>query len=218
LSIIKVLLKKITHTLNALFDDVNINTAFKVAWVEFLRLRKIIYTNVDRKRVSFDRVKITRDDVSFVENNQYATLRLKRSKIDLNHTRVQIILAVTSESTCSMTVLRHLFRIDSQSVNVSLFRLEIIFIKSIVIVILRKRLIKIKIKESSYSDHSFRRETIQHAVDHDMLNENIQKLSRWTLNAFQLYFQTSFESLFNLNLNFQTRVLLTISRAIINNK
>lgn len=43
---------------------------------------------------SFSDVKSTRADISFVENNQYAVLRLKRSKTDLDHLGVQIMLAV----------------------------------------------------------------------------------------------------------------------------
>jgi hypothetical protein len=83
-----------------------------------------------------------------------------------------------NESTCSVIALCHLFKIDSQLINASFLRLKIIFIKLIVIVILRKRLIKIEIKKSSYLNHNFRRETTRHAVDYDMLNENIQRLSR----------------------------------------
>jgi hypothetical protein len=194
-------------------NDVNVNIAFKVAWAEFLRLGEIIYTRIDRKKVSFDRLNSTREDISFVENDQYAILRLKRSKIDLNHTEVQIMLIVTSESTCFVSVLRHLFTIDPQPSDASLFRLKFAFIRSSVIETLRKRLMIIEINESNYFEHSFRRRATQHAVDHEMLDESIQRLERWTSNAFQLYFQTSHASLFDLNLSFQKSVPLVVSRA-----
>jgi hypothetical protein len=71
LSIIKNLLEKIISVLNATQtrNDVNVNAAFKIVWVEFLRLREITYLETNRKKIVFDRVKTTREDVSFVEND-----------------------------------------------------------------------------------------------------------------------------------------------------
>jgi hypothetical protein len=94
-------------------NNVNVNIIFKIAWVEFLRLDKIIYTRIDRRKILFDRLNSTRENILFVENDQYAILRVKKNKIDLNHTRVQIMLIVTSESTCLVLVLRHFFTNDS---------------------------------------------------------------------------------------------------------
>lgn len=37
-----------------------------------------------------------------------------------------------------------------------------------------------------------------------MLDENIQKLGRWSSESFRLYFTTSAQTLYNLNMNFQT--------------
>ncbi len=36
-----------------------------------------------------------------------------------------------------------------------------------------------------------------------MLDKSIQRLGRWISNAFKLYFTTTPETLFNLNLSFQ---------------
>ncbi len=43
-----------------------------------------------------------------------------------------------------------------------------------------------------------------------MLDESIQKLGRWTSNAFKLYFTTNPETLFNLNLSFHKGMPLAI--------
>jgi hypothetical protein len=138
-------------------DNFNVNIVFKIAWVEFLRLDEIIYMRIDRKKILFDRLNSTRENISFVENDQYAILRLKRNKIDLNYTRVQIMLIVINESTCLVLVLRHLFTIDSQSSDVFLFRLKFVFIRSSIIETLRKRLMIVEINEFNYFEHSFRR-------------------------------------------------------------
>ncbi len=37
-----------------------------------------------------------------------------------------------------------------------------------------------------------------------MLDEDIQKLGRWTSASFRLYFVASTQTLYNLNMNFQT--------------
>lgn len=93
-----------------------------------MRLDEITYLTADRKKNNFHLIKSTRKDVSFAENDQYAILRLKRSKIDLDHSEMQIILIVINQKTCSMTFLRRLFLIDSQFSRASLFRIEIAFV------------------------------------------------------------------------------------------
>lgn len=132
-------------------------------------------------------------------------LRLKRSKIDVDHSKIQIILATINEKTCFIMTLCHLFHMNSQLINFFFFRLidDIeIFIKVAIIKKLKKRLIEKNINAKSYTRHNFRKKTTQHVSNNEMLDENIQRLSRWTFNAFQLYFKTSMTTRFNLNLNF----------------
>ena len=43
-----------------------------------------------------------------------------------------------------------------------------------------------------------------------MLDKSIQRLSRWTSNAFKLYFTITPETLLNLNLSFQNGKPLAI--------
>lgn len=94
---------------------------------------------------------MTRSNVKFSENDQYATLRLKRRKTDTNHT--------------------------------------------------------------GYSSHSFRRGAAQHASDNGMLDEDTQKLGRWSSESFRLYFTTSAQTLYNLNMSFQTGRPVALQRA-----
>ncbi len=48
-----------------------------------------------------------------------------------------------------------------------------------------------------------------------MLDESIQRLGPWTLNAFKLYFITTPETLFNLNLSFHKGMPLAVPRATV---
>lgn len=63
-------------------DELIIDTASKVAWLEFLRLGEITYTGTELKKASFSKTRVTRSDLSFAEGNQYAVLRLKQSKTE----------------------------------------------------------------------------------------------------------------------------------------
>jgi hypothetical protein len=108
-------------------------------------------------------------------------LRLKRSKTDVDHSEIQIMLAAINESTCLVRILRYLFLMNSQSIRAFLFRLIEnieIFTRVVVIKELKNRLLEKSINAKSYSSHSFRKRATQHAFDNDMLNENIQRLSR----------------------------------------
>ncbi len=48
-----------------------------------------------------------------------------------------------------------------------------------------------------------------------MLDGSILRLGRWTSNPFKLYFTTTPEALFNLNLSFQKGMPLAIPRATV---
>jgi hypothetical protein len=221
LPITKNILQLITQYPIFIIDDVNFDTTFKIAWAGFLRLDEITYTTSDlKKKAAFIAIKTTRSDISFAENDQYAILRLKRSKTDVNHSGVQIMLAAINEATCPVRALRRLFCMNPQPINALLFRLvdgSGSFSRIAAIKVLKIRLAEKRINAKSYSRHSFRKGAAQHAFDNDMLDENIQRLRRWTSNAFQLYFKTSMESRFHLNLNFQQGRPLAIPRVVHSN-
>lgn len=109
LPITKDILSAITTIPPMTINDLNLDTAFKVAWAGFMRLGEITYTEPEKRADSFKDLHLTRSDITFSENDQYATWRLKRSKTDINHTGVLIMLATTNQPTCPVTALRRLF-------------------------------------------------------------------------------------------------------------
>lgn len=118
------ILEKITKDKPHTVTQVNIETAFKVAWAGFMRMGELTYTAVDAKKATFAETGLTRSDISFAEEDLYAILRLKRSKTDIEHTGVQIILAATDERTFPVVALRRLFIQDPRPANDSLFCLQ----------------------------------------------------------------------------------------------
>lgn len=219
LPITKPILKEITKYEPIDLDELNIDTAFKVAWAEFLRLGEIIYTGTELKKAAFARTKVTRSDFFFAEGNQYAILRLKQSKTDIEHTGLQIVLAATGEKTCPVAALARLYTRDPQQPNAPLFRLASgAFSRYSIVPAFKKRISLADLPQSDYSGHSFRKGAVQHAANHGLLDEMIQKLGRWTSNAFRLYFTTSPESLYNLNLSFQKGMPLAVPRAVVPGK
>lgn len=213
LPVTKDILERITYKDPQTIDEVNIDTAFKVAWAGFMRLGEITYTETEVKKPSFIQTRLTRSDISFAEGNQYATLRLKRSKTDTEHTGVQIILAASHDTACPVSALKKLFLQDPMPPTAPLFRLlSGAFSRHNVVDILKERLRVIGLPEAGYSGHSFRKGAAQHAADNGMLDESIKRLGRWSSDAFKLYFTTSPETLFNLNLSFQKGIPLAIPR------
>ena len=208
LPITKDVLEQVTSVVPISIEDLNIDTAFKVAWAGFLRMGEFTYTSAESQARTFVDTKLTRSDITFSEGDQHAILRLKRSKTDVNHTGVEIILAATYDKTCPVTALRTLFVRDPQPRTAPLFRLTgrcTAFARKPVLDILQERLRAHNIiTPKSYTGHSFRKGAAQHASDNGMLDQHIQKLGRWTSKAFQLYFETSISSLYTLSMRFQT--------------
>lgn len=89
--ITKDILQRIASRLPTSIEDHNIDTAFKILWAGFLRLGEITSTSAEQSRSTFTDTGVTRSDISFAEIDQYAILRLKRSKNDTEQTGVQII-------------------------------------------------------------------------------------------------------------------------------
>lgn len=97
LPITKDILQNITEDEPFSVTDLNIDTAFKVAWTGFMRMGELTYTAAAAKKATFAETSLTRSDISFAEGDQYAILRLKLSKTNKEHTGLQIILAATGE-------------------------------------------------------------------------------------------------------------------------
>jgi len=58
---------------------------------------------------NFINTKLTRSDITFDEDLEYAILHLKQSKTNYNHKGVEIVLAATYDQTCLVTALHQLF-------------------------------------------------------------------------------------------------------------
>ena len=137
----------------------NFNAACKVAFAGFLRCGEFTYSAFDYKdRHTFMNTKLTRNDVSFSEDNTYAILRLKRSKADVEHHGVDIILSTTNNQCCPVTALKNLFTCDPQPPTAPLFQLDGGLCDSTTfIALLRERLHDIGDPRTDYySGHSFR--------------------------------------------------------------
>ncbi len=103
--------------------DFNIDTTFKMAWANFIRIEESIYMSAEAKKATFSKTCLIRSNISFAEGDQYVVLRLKRSKTNTEHKGVQIILAATNNRTCFITSLRKLCTKDPRLPNALLFRL-----------------------------------------------------------------------------------------------
>ncbi len=80
---------------------------------------------------------------------------------------------------------------------------------------LRLRLAITNISSAEYSGHCFRLVAAHHASDNGILDDDIQKLACWSSENFHFYFTTSAQTLYNLNINFQTRRLLALPRVLL---
>lgn len=83
----------------------NIDTAFKIAWAGFFHLDKITYMDTNLKKKFFAKTYVTKLDILFAKRDQYAMLKLKCSKTNIDHSDMQIMLAVTGKSTCLVAAL-----------------------------------------------------------------------------------------------------------------
>ena len=116
-------LEKITEEEPLSITEPNMDTASKVALAGFMRMGELAYTAAEAKKATFSETCFTRFDISFEAGDHYATLRLKRTKTDIEHPGVQIILAATVELTCPVAAFRTLFIQDPRTPIAPLFRL-----------------------------------------------------------------------------------------------
>lgn len=184
LPITKDILQKITSVSLISIDELNIDTIFKIAWAGFLQMNEFTYTSAEAQASTFTNTKLTRSDVTFSDRDQHEILRLKQSKTNINHSGVEIILAATHDTTCSVTALRNLFYQDPQPRTSLLFHFQndtgsTAFSSKLVLNIFQNRLQLHNIATpKSYTGHSFQKGAAQHASDNEMLDQHIQKLGR----------------------------------------
>ncbi len=89
--------------------ELNIDIAFKVSSERFMSISKINFTAAQQAVPSFKDTQMTIENISLAEFAQLVTLRLKTSKIDINHTVVFIVIFATHQQNWQMTNLCKLF-------------------------------------------------------------------------------------------------------------
>jgi hypothetical protein len=184
---------------------VNTDAAFCLAFAGCLRMGEITYTDKQRSEPSFAATRATRSDIQFSPSGDHLTLRLKRSKTDKDKQGIQILVAATFDAVCPVAALQKLFLLDPQSPSAPLFTAYggAAFSASYARRMLKSRLNLQNISAAHYTGHSFRRGAAQHALDHGFSDEEVQRLGRWTSDAFRLYCSTSQADAFRLSRRFQ---------------
>jgi integrase len=166
-------------------DDKNVSAALRVGWAAMVRLGEIIY---GKREATADKT-VRRGDVSLRTN--YAVLRLRHSKTDIEKKGVDILLAVTDDDLCPVEALRSLFGADPQPDTAPLFRLQRGgFPKGYLVDRIRSRLRAAGINPTNYSGYSLRRGAAQEAANKGLPEQEIQLLGRWKSNAVRLYYST----------------------------
>jgi integrase len=106
--------------------------------------------------------------------------------------------------------MKRLYALDPQSPDAALFNAganingtTILFTASLVRSTLKSRLERAGLPSASFTGHSFRRGAAQDARDKGFSDEEIQRLGRWTSEAFRLYCTTSQADLYRLSVRFQ---------------
>jgi hypothetical protein len=202
LPITKDILAKLVTPNAKTVKDLNFNAAATMAFAGFLRLGEITYTKAQKDSHAFTATKCTRNDITLAEDHM--TLRLKRSKTDVNHQGVSITIAASGQPDCAVQAMKHLFQNDPQPRNAPLFRFELsAFTSYAVRNELKNRVTAFGLHPKLYSGHSFRKGAAQHARDNGFTDGQIQQLGRWSSQAFQLYCSSSLKDLFRLSANFQ---------------
>jgi hypothetical protein len=192
---------------NAAADKLNMDAAFKVAFAGFLRTKEVTYEIKDLKEPGvFEKTKLLRKDIHFSENDEHVVLRLRSSKTDLEKKGVEIVLPATGSATCPVKALRSLTHLDPQGPNAPLFNLrQGAFTREKYVQGIRDGLSRLGVANvHQYAGHSFRRGAAQHASDNGILDEDIQRLGRWTSDAFKGYFNISLKYKFLLARRFLT--------------
>lgn len=114
------------------------------------------------------------------------------------------MLAATHKPKFPVDALQSLFTHDPKSPDSPLFTFtNASFSRRRGVEQLRALISALDIPSVNYSGNSFRKGAAQHAVGNGMLEDDIQKLDRWSSESFRLYFATSTQTLYNLNMNFR---------------
>jgi len=187
--------------------NLNFDAAATIAFAGFLRMGEYTVTLKElasTEAPSILATKLLRGDITFAPNDSHALLRLRRSKTDIKHTGVDIVLARTSGTACPVLFLRCLFHYDPQPSEASLFNVNGTPLTREAMIATMNRKIRLAGITEHYTGHSFRRGAAQHAVDMGCSDNELKLLGRWTSEAFQHYVERDAISRFTINYRFQT--------------
>ncbi len=148
---------------------------------------------------------LTYRDIRFSPTKDHAQLLLKRNKTDKNYKEVHILLAATNDAACPIAALVRLLAHDPKPPSAPLFSLSTGALTPATFQAeVLKNLHKSGIDSTRIKGHSFRKGAAQHTHNAGILNEQIQTLSRWSSEAFRMYFSTPPATLYIWNRQFQT--------------
>jgi hypothetical protein len=103
-----------THSFNsAAINNINSNAVFHFTFTAFLYMGEFIYTIKEAADLAtFIATKFIKSNVCFTEDYNYLILRLKRSKTDIKHEGVSIMIAAIGDGACLVAALHTLFWVD----------------------------------------------------------------------------------------------------------
>lgn len=188
-------------------DELNFRTACLVAFAGFLRPGEFTYTGEQLSdRYDFEQTRLLRSDVTFVKNDQYAIIHLKRSKTDYKHDGVDIMIAGVGGEFCPVLALRTLFAKHKRPPNAPLFAfVGGAFTVGKLVTVLRTKLKERGTKHTeNYTGKCWRRGAAQTALNLGMTEGDRKKLGRWTSDSCQLYVHEDPRRLLGLNIRLQT--------------
>jgi hypothetical protein len=186
--------------------DANLRACYLLAFAAFLRLGEVTYNPADvLNKTRFLQTKVTRSCIRFSPNYDHLTLYLKRSKTDVDHKGVTILVAAIEGPFCTIAAMRHLFVMDPQPNDAPLFNFNgLPFTKDRLQKALKASLQYANVPTQGLTLHSFRKGAAQHAKDSGIRDEQIQAMGRWTSSSVNLYFTTSPALLYSYSFQFQT--------------
>lgn len=99
---------------------------------------------------------MTRVDISFMEFDQFVTLRYKTSKTNFNHTSVLIFIEVKHQQHHPVIAFCKLFFMDPEPADPPIFRQTIkVLSRKYLINMLKSRFVKYEMNATNYSGPSF---------------------------------------------------------------
>ncbi|OCK90125.1 uncharacterized protein K441DRAFT_580452, partial [Cenococcum geophilum 1.58] len=145
--------------------DINIDAAFIIAFMGFLRIGEIIYPN--RKAKDFSTIRALYNNIRIAPNGYLIVFYLKRSKTDKTHSGVNIqIAAILGDHLYPIAAIIRLFNYNPQPLLDLLFSVNNkVFSALVVRKILLTRLAASGILPNGYSNHSFYRGAAQYTYN-----------------------------------------------------